>query len=72
MFLKKKTFLHKKFKSKLLAFHFLVDANASSTERRFKKSKANFGFLFSSYRGGVCGNQTRDLRNANAALYQLS
>ncbi len=22
--------------------------------------------------GGACGNQTRDLSNANAALYQLS
>ena len=22
--------------------------------------------------GGACGNQTRDLGNANAALYQLS
>ena len=34
------------------------------------KKQATSGFFFTC--GGACGNQTRDLGNANAALYQLS
>ncbi len=36
---------------------------------RNKKQVASDFFFIS---GGACGNQTRDLSNANAALYQLS
>ena len=39
--------------------------------RVLKNKKPRVNSRFSIF-GGACGNQTRDLSNANAALYQLS